>query len=234
MKRSTYFSGLEMAISSDRLISYRQAGDTDTDTYARYLWNMALSETLYPALKCFEVALRNGMHRAAIKHFSTPMWFDHKLPNGTWLLNQRAREVVDTVKQELRRRNKPITDGRIVAGLTLGFWTKLAGKDYDQTFWRYIAAETFPHAPPSMRYRQTMLKHLDNIRWLRNRVAHYEPIWGLPNLQQRHAEIVEVLGWLSPEMREMTTCCDRFPMVLSMGVNQHRIRLQGVIQHLPA
>ena len=48
MKRSTYFSGLESAISSDRLAPYRQIGDTELDTYGRYLWNMALSETLYP------------------------------------------------------------------------------------------------------------------------------------------------------------------------------------------
>jgi hypothetical protein len=49
---------------------------------------------------------------------------------------------------------------------------------------------------------------------IRNRVMHYEPIWQRPRLRDDRASILEALRWISQEMQESITMCDRFSAVL--------------------
>jgi len=66
------FQDLEKTLSVERLRPYRTAPeDTDSVVLARYLWNMALSHALYPALHLLEVSLRNRIHQAATERFGT-------------------------------------------------------------------------------------------------------------------------------------------------------------------
>jgi hypothetical protein len=59
----SYYGLLRGVLSADRLDAYHQPGDSDgLDAAARYLWNVALSEALYPALAALEVGLRNNFH----------------------------------------------------------------------------------------------------------------------------------------------------------------------------
>ncbi|MFQ3241345.1 MAG: hypothetical protein ACI9JZ_001029 [Lentimonas sp.] len=56
-----YFQKLEHALAPERIDAYRQDGANQPITMARYLWNMALCEPLYPTLQIAEVALRNSL-----------------------------------------------------------------------------------------------------------------------------------------------------------------------------
>ena len=46
---------------------------------------------------------------------------------------------------------------------------------------------------------------------------HHEPVWKFGSLPQQHAEILELIGWIRPKMREALAVCDDFPAVYASG-----------------
>jgi hypothetical protein len=215
---SGYFSQLHLPFSRERLEAYRPIGGSDLDLIANYLWNMALSEALYPVLQGLEVALRNSLHAAGASAFRNDLWFDTStvLP-----LHKNERAAVNKAKDNLRRHRKPITAGRLVAELNFGFWTNLFNSPYEQYLWAPpnlgLLDATFPHVPRSFRSRKKLQPRLDKIRRLRNRVFHHEPIWNLPNLYDQHVEMIETIEWISPTVRATIKLIDRFPQVYQQG-----------------
>ena len=76
-EKSKLWVELRQSISSPRLKPYISIDDADElDALAKYFWNIALSEALYPAFSIFEIALRNSMHYALSKYKKTKFWFD--------------------------------------------------------------------------------------------------------------------------------------------------------------
>ena len=77
----SYFALLQMIVSVDRLAPYCQPSDQDNlDVAARYLWNIALCEALYPVLQAQEIALRNTLHNEISKLYGATallMRLDH-------------------------------------------------------------------------------------------------------------------------------------------------------------
>jgi hypothetical protein len=60
---SAFFQQIEGILHTERIDAYRQDGAGHAVTLSRYLLNIALSESLYPALQFAEIALRNAVHR---------------------------------------------------------------------------------------------------------------------------------------------------------------------------
>ena len=89
---------------------------------------------------------------------------------------------------------------------------------------------TFPHAPRHIRKRKGIRARLDHIRVLRNRVFHHEPIWHLPDLEERHRQILETIGWISPAMMTMTRMLDRFDSVYTRGSENYANELESIAQ----
>lgn len=63
--------------------------------------------------------------------------------------------------------------------------------------------------------------HLQQIRELRNRGAHHEPIWDR-DLAATYDNLLEILGWMSPKMAKAVTTLDSFPQVLARGAAAYR------------
>jgi hypothetical protein len=61
-----FFQQIEGILTSERLDAYRQDGVPPVTTLARYLWNMALCESLYSPLQMAEIALRNSLHHSRL------------------------------------------------------------------------------------------------------------------------------------------------------------------------
>lgn len=129
--QAALYQKLRASISSHRLDSYRQGGQTDFEVIVSYLWNVALCEALYPALQALEVTLRNSIHEAAVKRYKSDFWFD--LPACS--LHPSQRQNVEYSKSELQKKNKPLEAPRIVAELTFGFWTSLLNSYYEKKLW---------------------------------------------------------------------------------------------------
>jgi len=214
------FSGLlRKAISHERLEAYRQRGTdgSDLNLFAHYAWNIALCESLYPALQGLEVALRNSIHDAATASYRTEFWFDD--PNV--IPHPREQDTVRKAKEMLARERKPHEAGRVVAELSFGFWTSLFDVRYEQILWPRLLKTVFPFMPRHIRTRKTLSKQLHRIRHMRNRVFHHEPIWHWRDMAQQHTDLCEAIGWINPAMLEMIKVLDRFTEIHRQGVRPY-------------
>ena len=216
----------------ERLARYRHAGATDREVAINYLWNIALSESLYPSLHVLEISLRNAIHNAAAAEFGSELWFDE-----AGLLRKRQPDDIVKAKLNVARNNKSQTSGRIVAELSFGFWTTLLSSTYDLHFWRrnkYAILRTSfpffssPHSSRSLSQRRIHIHQRYNaIRTLRNRIFHFEPIWDYPNLSERRADILEAIGWINPQLRDTVDRHDRFEKVMRDGQTEVEQMLDG-------
>lgn len=212
------FQQLSLALSAERLAAYRlDSRNQEAEVIARYLWNVALGESLYPSLQCLEVALRNSLHDSLSQALGGPFWFDN-IPH---ILRGRELARIEEAKATLRRERKPLEPGRIVAELSFGFWTSLLDLHYEQTLWPQLLRPAFPSMPRRIRTRRNLSARFNKIRRLRNRIFHHEPIWRWADLPQHHADLLEALGWLSPALRDLVQGMDRFPETHTAGVAPH-------------
>jgi len=223
-------NALRAVLSSDRIDAYRQSpADTDLDLLERYFWNMALSEALYPTLQALEVALRNNIHTAASRLYAAPDWLTRQPPP----LHLPEQEQVIAAVGRLARSAKPVTSGRIVAELNLGFWTSLLDRRYEQRLWPQLLRDVFPNLPRRRRTRHTVSARLSELRRLRNRVFHHEPIWHWQNLPQLHRDLLEAVAWLDRAMADSIKLFDRFPAVYAQGRAPYRRQLEQLEQSWP-
>lgn len=235
---AVYLAAIRPTIGTARLEAYRDGGN-DLDMLARYHWNIALSESLYPALSGLEIALRNSIHQAGAQHFNNARWFDDP---SVISLERRERTQLADAKQELARRRLPPDMGRIIAELHFAFWTGLLNAPYERRLWNPGAGlgllpAAFPFITNRYRSREPLFDRLNRVRLLRNRIAHYEPIWNwdrrprlrgqpsFPSLAVQHREIIETIGWINPPMQSMTQRGDRFDTVAARGLDEARARV---------
>ena len=117
-------------------------------------------------------------------------------------------------ESQLRGQGKSVDSDRLVAELNFGFWTSLLNTHYEtQGLWPRLLRPVFPHVARRQRTRRLIARRLNDIRHFRNRIFHHETIWHDPNLGLAHADILEAVGWIGPEMRQVADVVDNFPAV---------------------
>lgn len=223
-----FFDSVARALATERMEAYRQHDGAEPKvTLARYTWNMALCEALYSPLQVAEVALRNAQHRALTERYKTDDWFGPAEPH---LLDWQKTKVTEA-RQALLAANKPVTPGRLVAELNFGFWTSFFNRSHARTgLGYYLARHTFPQAPAEERDMIKQDTRWKRIRDLRNRVFHHERIVHYTDLEAQHADIVRVIGWISPELHELVHVLDRFSSIRQGGL---RPWLDQLAHHWP-
>ncbi len=228
MTQASFFSSIEMAASSRRFDPYRSpASQSDAEALGLYAWNIALCESLYPALNCLEISIRNSVHRAASRKFGVADWFRR-------CLSDNELKTLEGVEKRLMDNSKNTDADNIVANLSLGFWLALFRPRYEQALWPRLLKAVFPHCPRTSRTRKNICERLDKVHRLRNRVFHHEPIWRVPDLPERHRLILETIGWISPAMLAMTRLLDRFDSVYTGGAQCYAAELDSVEQNWSA
>lgn len=224
-----FFEKIQPALAVERLDAYRQDQAEPRVTLARYLWNMALCESLYSPLQMVEIALRNALQRCLESRFQSAQWYD--VPACWQLLTSAQQCQIDEAKQNLTRQNKPHAPGRIVAELTFGFWTAFFNRRAAQS--RDIVqltAKVFHSAPKSQRDMRSLNRRLTFLRELRNRVFHHERIIHWTDLDTRHAAMLETIGWISQELQELAIVLDRFAAIRKAGIQPWQSKL---LRHWP-
>lgn len=177
---------LEDAISAERLATYRVwAQQIEEDALALYALNIAVSEAFYTSLHMLEITLRNSVHDRMLAVFGSGWFNDPTVITDAF----QQRKVAETYGKF----GGQASDGQIVAELTFGFWTALFAPKNNQ-LWGQILRPIFS-APVQ---RKAISKRLNDIRRLRNRIAHHEPIIQ-QDLLQLHQEIMELTGWMSTD-----------------------------------
>lgn len=217
-----------LAIDSAARRRYRPtapSADPDLDTVVNYFWNMALADALYCSLCAVEIALRNTIHTSLSRHFGASNWYDQ-----TAILERHQQDELAGAKQRIARRQQSLTADRVVGELTFGFWVTLLSRTYDARFWRATHAATlrtaFPNVQKSRRQRGTIHQRYNEIRELRNRVSHHEPLFDDSRLKRRHEDVLWGIHWINPELRRVIERFDRFPDVHQNG----RARLEAEIR----
>lgn len=212
---AAFFQKIEGILHTERIDAYRQDGAGPMLTLGRYALNMALSESLYPVLQFSEIALRNAIHQAMTMRCLTDAWYDTRVARLTpWQVDQ-----ITAAKSSLAKHRKPITTGRMVAELNFGFWTGFFNKVHSQTGIGHCLTSTiYPHAPLAEQDLNKMGIRWQKIRDLRNRVFHHERILHWRDLDQRHQSILDVIEWMSPELKHFTTVLERFTEIRQAGL----------------
>ncbi|MDE2937760.1 MAG: hypothetical protein OXR67_02410 [Chloroflexota bacterium] len=100
---------MSKAISEERLIPYKLSAEENSILpLARYLWNTALGESLYPGLQTLEITLRNSLHQAVAADRGTENWFEK-------VLDTQDIPALEEIKNRINNQGIPLTAGQIVA-----------------------------------------------------------------------------------------------------------------------
>lgn len=192
----------EEILSQDRFATYKGwAGGDDTLAVQLYSYNVQLSSALYSPLHMLEITLRNITDKRMISAYGVD-WLDN-----TRILTQFQLSDVANARGKLTRKRKTVSHGQLVAELSFGFWCSLFGKG-SHHLWGTLR----PMFQAKGLHRSHIAQQLNDVRDLRNRVAHYEPILSLP-LAQRYAEITTLTGWLSPTAAAWVSQFSTWPAV---------------------
>jgi hypothetical protein len=218
-----FFQRISESLSVERLSSYGRLDAATPETIlARYLWNLAICESLYSPVQLCEVSLRNTLHHYLTDQFGE-RWYDSgALKLTVWGANEVAR-----AKEKLRRMKRDSSPGRVVAELTFGFWTHLFQSDYigPSGFLPRGIKAVFPNLEKSM-HKPKQIKHqLDRIRDLRNRIFHHERVIHWKDLEEKHSEMLEVIRWSRHELYELAKTLDRFTEIHSAGIEPWKGKL---------
>jgi hypothetical protein len=194
---------LAKLLTTERLTSYLIATKGDIgEAITLYEHNTKLSEYLYGVLQGFEVALRNSMHQVLVNGIRKPDWYDH------FKLDRLEADMVRDASMKAQRFGKKNSPGQIVSELTLGFWVRLLAPQYEKTLWVPHLHKAFPH------YRKPdriiIFARIDEIRRVRNRVAHHEPIFKKDAIRE-YTKIIEAIGWICPVTAAWVDSCSSFP-----------------------
>jgi hypothetical protein len=193
-------------LSLPRLRRYIRAAHGDARTAERlYWWNVEVSAALLGSLHCLELALRNALHSALVRHHGRSDWWT------VAPLNERGRRIVEDARRSCGRRLRLTTPDDMVAEMTFGFWTSLLSSGYDRDFWVPVLHTAFPYYRGR---RDRLYGDLTSLVLLRNRVMHHEPVHHR-HLAADHDTIYRVLGYLSLELAKEARAMDRFSTVLA-------------------
>ena len=146
------------------------AGDKQK-TMQLYRYNLRLCQRFYGTLNLFEVMLRNAINTHYLNHFADADWIVNQADIGK-LLAYNQDEIRQT---EAGYRKRGIyNNDKMVASLTMGFWTKLFSKKRYKRGGKTLL-RIFPNKTKG-KNQADVYKDLTHIREFRNRIAHHEPI----------------------------------------------------------
>jgi hypothetical protein len=219
--RYSDFIALEKAISTSRLSTYKNHHTVKNENklIENYMFNAKISENFYFLLQNLEVTLRNAIYDSYSHAGFAKDFFYIREQNTKKTYNREYHsyacwKMIGTVKYHLIRDGVVPTDGKIVSELNFGFWTTLLEENHYKTLiWRRIFKQVFPYYPHGNIIDtdvDAVSKKVNAIRQFRNRIFHYEPIFNRPNLKQDRDNILEIIGWISPEMRKISEIYDEF------------------------
>lgn len=146
------------------------------------LWHFTPGTLAYrahcsPPLHVCEVVVRNAV-ADALELIHGPSWpwssgFERSLPRC-------AGPGYNPLTDLQRLKSKRSTAGQIVTELKFVFWEKMFTSRHDDRIWNSCLIQVFPNLEPAnttAENRKKIFENLNNVRLLRNRIVHHEPIF---------------------------------------------------------
>ena len=208
-------------LTRGRLVSY--LGAVNGDIHAAiglYIWNARVAASFHEDLGCLEVVFRNAVDKALVTHGAAQAWPD------VWYRRRRlfAGRQGDRAWKQIEAARKRATSryphleihGKVIAELSFGFWRFMCTEPYLTSLWVPAVAMAFPQHPSAgdpRRVRADVESGMQRLNFLRNRIAHHEPIHQR-DLARDHAGVLELIGWICPECRAWAEAVSRTPGVI--------------------
>ena len=191
-------------LSTERFKSYLWSARGDASQAIQlHAWNTMVSGAFYGPLQMVELALRNAVHDCVSAVHGRQWLGDRQVLQG----NELRR--VDEARSQVRRERKNPTADRVVAELSFGFWLSLFARRYDG-LWNAVLNRAFTPTP----LRRDLYARLAQLRDLRNRIAHHEPIHHLA-LSDYYDGALWVLERISPVAAAWVSQHSRVPEILA-------------------
>jgi hypothetical protein len=203
---------IEDLLSRSRLRPYLDATFGDPAAALElYGWNSQVSAAFYESLHYVEIGLRNAMDqqlgRWSAERGATKAWYVDPVVR----LTPPTRRKINSARANATRDGRPEIHGKVIAELMLGFWWSLLANEYNRRLWQPCLQRAFDGS-----IRRTRLhSDLNDLRLLRNRIAHHEPIHNR-NLDAAYAELLETAGRISPLLRVHIEKTSRVPATLAV------------------
>jgi hypothetical protein len=176
---SSHPAAVRVALSEPRFGTYLTATNGDEVlAVALYGWNARMSAALMLPAHFAEVATRNGA-ADALESIYGHRWpwskaFTRSLPTSSG-----ATPTYSPRRDLSQTRDRCATPGKVIAELKFAFWQKLFTARHDQAVWDRTLLSAFPNAGSLTvaQLRGRIYDDLEQIRLVRNRIAHHEPIF---------------------------------------------------------
>ena len=192
-------------------------------TMQLYRYNLRLCQRFYGALNLFEVMLRNAIDEHYAGYYSDPDRIVNQADTGK-LLEYNKDEIRQT--EAGYRRRGIYNNDKMVASLTMGFWTKLFSKKRYKRGGKTLL-QIFPNKKKG-KTQADIYKDLTHIREFRNRIAHHEPICfdGNGNISTSFARrhyllICEYIGYMGQQPDDVISWAEKPDKYLDAIDNMH-------------
>lgn len=212
---------IQSTLSNPRLHKYLMVTHLDVRTGINlYVKNVQISSAFYSDLHYVEVILRNKFDQELTKLYGTD-WCSN--PAFFNILDAAGQKILQKTVSRINRNWKgagSAPNGKIIAELTFGFWHTLTDGRYEHPLWVPCLSKAFhPTKPPK---RSNFNADLEQLRQLRNRIAHHEPIFHL-NLHSFHSILISACHLLCPSTTSLMTSTSTVNREI-MQLNKYRRR----------
>jgi hypothetical protein len=216
------------AISAARLAPYLGKADgNESAAFGLYSYNLALSGAAYEALALVEVALRNAIDQQLRIWNATQTERATGRPHASdWILDPsrlldrlvgphlgKARSRAQQTARRRGRRSAPSHDD-VLPHIYFGTWRYLLpdGDSGKQYLWASALSLAFPALKGSV---ARLVRSVDGIYQLRNRVAHLEPILTRSQVRNQLRSMRFVMRSIDPPLEDWLNAVSRVEMVLA-------------------
>lgn len=190
-------SEVAITLSSERLHPYMQAAGFDVKRALElYSWNLELSAAFLPLLSCVEVGLRNRIIPCLTDKFGEEWWRSDDYRRS---LGPKGSKLILRAESELRRRGRDVTEGRVTAELSFGFWANMFLPKHEAELWP-ILKPRFNNMAEEVTCA-VVLEKCKHVRELRNRISHHETLLRR-DITADYSAAVELLGWICPDTQQ--------------------------------
>lgn len=213
------YNDFEIALSKPRIGRFLLAANGDQEKTLRlYKLNIQLSQVLFGLLSIFEVTLRNHIDQHYRIRFNDTEWLKKQCGQGGMFSHPlfakygfESRTKVLTIFAQLDKR---YNHDRLVAELSFGFWTYMFAPI------QFMVGGQGLHKIYLYRPKRTTQKlifnELDEIRILRNRIAHHEPLC----FDRKHEIFTEYTKTIYNYIIKQTTWLGYDPIKIYFGLDE--------------
>lgn len=173
------YNDFERALSKPRIGRFLIAAKQDKNkALILYRQNIELSKTLFGLLSIFEVTIRNYIDKHYREKFADNEWLKNQCGQGGMFSHpsfiKYGFEPRTKILTTIAKLGSKYTHGRLVAELSFGFWNYMFAPIQFLVGGQSLH-KIYEKRPKGTNQKQ-IFNELDEIRSLRNRIAHHEPL----------------------------------------------------------